>query len=310
MTSAQPDAQAPSEGAFKAGFAALLGRPNAGKSTLTNALLGSKLSIISSKPQTTRHSILGIVEGAGYQLCLLDTPGLLPKPADPLQHALRRAAKRAAHEDADVLVLLVEPQPPDAETVRELSALSRGAAPVILALNKIDLPVPPGRHDQVVAAYSEAVKPAAVVRLSALKKQGVEELKREIVARLPASPPFYEPGQLSDRWERFFASELIREQVFALYGDELPHATAVVVEQYREAEGRPDQVMATLYVERDGQKGILIGDKGRALHNLQARARSAIAAFVGRPVELDLWIKVRKNWRKDPKSLKEFGYLE
>ncbi len=295
---------------FKAGFVSLLGRPNAGKSTLTNALLGSKLSIVSSKPQTTRHAILTIVEGEGYQICLLDTPGLIQKPADPLQQALRKAAKRAAQDDADVVVLLVEPQMPDPESLAELGALNRGGVPVILALNKIDLPAPAGLHDRIVAAYSDAVKPAAVVRLSALKKQGVDELKRELLARLPESPPFYEPGQLSDRWERFFAAELIREQVFNLYGEEIPHATAVVIEQYRELEGRPDEVMATLYVERDGQKGILIGDKGRALHNLQARSEAAISSLVGRPVELELWIKVRKNWRKDPKSLKEFGYLE
>lgn len=296
-------------GGFRAGFAAVLGRPNAGKSTLVNALLGTKLSIVSSKPQTTRHNIVAIAEGEGYQLCLLDTPGLLDKPSDALQGVLRSAAKRAAREDADVLVLLIEPRLPEAGELEGLAALGRGGTPVILALNKVDLPEKAGQHERVIAAYSEAVKPAGVARISALKGLGVPELKRALVDRLPESPPLYDAGQLSDRWERFFAAELIREQVFNLYGEEVPHATAVVVEQYREEAGRPDRVAATLYVERDGQKGILIGEQGRSLKKLSARAEAAISAFVRRPVELELWIKVRKNWRKDPASLKEFGYL-
>lgn len=293
---------------FKAGFVVLLGRPNAGKSTLMNALLGSKLSIVSPQPQTTRHKILGILDREGSQVCFLDTPGVVPDPSDPLQHALRKTAAISAKEDPDILVLLVEPKKPDEKTVKELASLAKGPNPVILAINKVDLPSSEGAHDSVEKAYVEAVKPAAVVRISALKKQGLDRLLAEIDARLPHNPPFYEQGQLSDRWERFFASEIIREQLFSLYSEEIPHAVAVVIDQYQEGKQFGDLIRATLYVERDGQKGILLGKGGQALRRLKDRSMGALENFLGRQVELDLWIKVRKNWRKDPKSLAEFGY--
>jgi GTP-binding protein Era len=294
--------------AFKSGFVVLLGRPNAGKSTLMNALLGTKLSIVSPQPQTTRHKILGILDRPGSQVCFLDTPGLVPDPNDPLQQALRKTAAHSAKDDSDVLVLLVEPKKPDEKTVAELTAAARGRAPVILAVNKIDIAEALPHHDAVVKAYIEAAKPAAVVMISALKKQGLDKLLAEIDSRLPEGEPFYEQGQLSDRWERFFASELIREQLFAQFSEEIPHAVAVMIDQY--VEGKPDLVRATLYVERDGQKGILLGKGGLALRKLTDRSRAAIEGFVRRPVELDLWIKVRKNWRKDPRSLAEFGYVD
>lgn len=295
--------------AFKSGFVALLGRPNAGKSTLMNALLRTKLSIVSPKPQTTRHKVLGLLNGPGYQVCLLDTPGLIEEPRDCLQTALVRAGLSAARESPDLLLLVVEPAPPRESDLREFSSLGRLGPPLILALNKADLPAGPGGHEAVLSAYGQALKPAAALSLSALKGQGLAALLQEILRRLPESPPFYETDQLSDRWERFFAAELIREQVFALYAEEIPHAVAVVLEQFRETEGEPDLVRATLYVERDGQKGILIGRKGSALRRLLARSREALENFLGRPVDLDLWIKVRENWRKDPRALKEFGYL-
>ena len=294
---------------FKSGFAVLLGRPNAGKSTLLNALLQSKLSIVSPKPQTTRHRILGILDGENFQVCLVDTPGLIANPKDPLQNCLRRQAFGAAHEDPDVLVLLVEPKPPDEAELQELEGLKRPGAAMIVALNKTDVPAAAGLHDRVLKAYSDALKPAASLKLSALKNLGVRELLQEILKHLPPSPPFYEPGQLTDRFERFFAAELIREAVFDLYEEEIPHATAVVIERFREITGADDQISATLYVERDTQKGIIIGKGGQALRRLQAKSLKAIADFLGRPADLDIWVKVRKNWRKDPRSLKEFGYL-
>jgi GTP-binding protein Era len=291
----------------KAGFVALAGRPNAGKSTLLNALLKTRLSIVSSKPQTTRHRVLGILEGEGFQACLLDTPGLIDAPADPLQKALRVESSRALREDADLIVYLVDAAAADPSAVE--TPPRRPDCPLVLALNKCDLDLPPERLDALEAAFVAALKPEKVLRLSALKGAGVDELRAEILARLPANPPFYEQGQLSDRWERFFASEIVREQVFELFHDEIPHATAVVVETFREREGRPDEVHATLYVERDGQKGILIGKGGKDLRRLTERSQASLENFLGRKVELELWIKVRKNWRKDPRALKEFGYL-
>ena len=293
----------------KAGFVVLLGRPNAGKSTLLNALLKSKLSIVSPKPQTTRHRILGILDGDGFQACLVDTPGLIENPKDPLQNCLRRQAMGAAHEDPDVMVLVVEPAVPSEDLLRELAALNRGDKPFLLVLNKADLPCQPGAHDRVLRTYADALKPTASFKVSALKKEGVEDLLKRIVELLPVSPPFYEPGQLTDRYERFFASEIVREAVFDLYGEEIPHATAVVIERFREVPDGPDQISAVLYVERDTQKGIIIGKGGKALRKLQDQALQGIVDFLGRPADLEIWVKVRKNWRKDPRSLKEFGYL-
>ncbi len=291
----------------KAGFVALAGLPNVGKSTLMNALLKFKLSIVSHKPQTTRHRLLGILQGEDFQVCFLDTPGLIDAPADPLQKALRRESSRAIRDDADLVVYMVDAAEADPGTVE--STPVRTDTPVLLVLNKCDRVVAEARLQALEAAYSAALKPQKVLRISALKGAGVEELKAEILARLPENPAFYEKGHLSDRWERFFAAEIVREQVFSLYHDEIPHATAVVVDAFREIPGRPDEVFATLYVERDGQKGILIGKGGKDLHRLTERAQAALESFLDRPVQLEIWIKVRKDWRKDERSLQEFGYI-
>lgn len=292
----------------KAGFVALAGLPNVGKSTLLNALLKFKLSIVSPKPQTTRHKVMGILEGEDFQACFLDTPGLIAAPGDPLQKALRVESTRAIRDDADLVVYMIDAAEADPAKV-EGTPLREGT-PVLLALNKVDRVKDEAKLAALEAAYSAALKPAKVFRLSALKGDGVEALKAEIVARLPESPAFYDKGSLSDRWERFFASEIVREAVFELYHDEIPHATAVVVDAFREVPGKPDEVFATLFVERDGQKGILIGKGGQDLRRLTERAQARLEDFLGRKVHLEVWIKVRKDWRKDPGSLKEFGYTQ
>ena len=292
----------------KAGFVALAGLPNVGKSTLLNSLLKFKLSIVSPKPQTTRHKVMGILEGDDFQACFLDTPGWIDKPGDPLQKALRVESSRAVRDDADIVVYMVDSAEADPAKVEPHPV--REGTPVLLALNKIDRVPDPKKLDALEAAYAAALKPLKTFRLSALKGEGVEALKAEIVARLPESPAFYDKGQLSDRWERFFAAEIVREAVFELYHDEIPHATAVVVDAFREQQGKPDEVFATLYVERDGQKGILIGKGGQDLRRLVERAEARLRDFLGRKVELEVWIKVRKDWRKDPASLKEFGYTQ
>ena len=291
----------------KAGFVALAGRPNVGKSTLLNSLLKFKLSIVSHKPQTTRHRILGILEGPEFQACFLDTPGLIDEPSDHLQKSLRVESSRAIREDADLIVYMVDAVEANPEKVGDTHV--RPGKQILLVINKCDRDVAETKLAAIEKAYSAALNPDKVFRISALKGQGVEELKAEIISRLPESEAFYEKGQLSDRWERFFASEIVREQVFDLYHDEIPHAVAVVVETFREHEGgKPDDVFATLYVERDGQKGIIIGQAGKDLHRLTERSQAMLEAFLGRKVNLELWIKVRKDWRKDPRSLKEFGY--
>lgn len=293
---------------FRAGFAAIVGRPNVGKSTLLNALLGFKLSIVSPKPQTTRHRILGILNGENFQICFLDTPGLIEKPINGLQRALTVAAKSAAREDADVLVFVAEPGRPREEELRALEVLASRQVPVVLTVNKIDA-ASPEKIAAARAACEEVVKPVASLGVSALKGTGVGELRDRLLALLPESPPFYGTDQLSDRWERFFAEEVIREKIFELFQQEIPHACAVRVEEFRERKGSPDQVRAAIFVEKESQKGILIGRQGRAIGALTEASRRALADFLGRRVELELRVGVRAGWRKDPKALKDFGYL-
>ena len=292
---------------FKAGFVAILGRPNVGKSTLLNAFLKQKLSIVSPVPQTTRHKILGILNRNDCQVCFLDTPGLLDAAKDGLQQALIRTARIASRDDADVLLLVVEPKAPSPQDLEALSRLTRGPRPVLLAVNKADLANGVEGLRAATNAYSEALKPAETHVISAERKDGVDALLASIVSRMPESPPFYETDRVSDRWERFFAEEIIREKIFERYFEEVPHACAVMVEDYREAGSRPDRVSALIYVEREQQKGILVGSKGSAVRELTKAAAKALREFLGRPVELDLRVKVRPNWRRDPRSLREFG---
>lgn len=271
-----------------------------------NSLLKFKLSIVSPKPQTTRHKIMGILEGEDFQACFLDTPGLIDAPSDHLQKSLRVESTRAIRDDADLVVYMVDAVEANPEKIGD--TFVRPGTPVLLVINKCDRDVAETRLAALEKAYAAVLNPEKIFRVSALKNQGVEELKAAIIARLPESEAFYDKGQLSDRWERFFATEIVREQVFDLYHDEIPHAVAVVVETFRENQGRPDDVFATLYVERDGQKGIIIGKGGKDLNRLTERSQAMLEAFLGREVTLELWVKVRKDWRKDPRSLKEFGY--
>jgi len=299
--------EAPPAPTFRAGFVALIGRPNAGKSTLMNALLKFDLSIVSPKPQTTRHSILGILNGPGHQICFVDTPGLLDQSRDLLQDALMRTTRRVAREDADVRLLLVEPYVVPAAETERLAAILGKSGTLILAINKADLVSPRTKLDAVRAAYA-ALSPARSVVLSARSGEGVADLREAILALMPVSPPYYETDRLSDRWERFFVAEIIRAGLFEAYREEIPHACAVEIEEFKENPGKKDLIRAWIYVERSNQKGILLGPRGAALRELAKNRTLAIEKFLGRRVELDLWVKVRAGWRKDLRSLKEFGY--
>lgn len=296
----------PGTKAFRSGFVAIVGRPNAGKSTLLNSILKQKLSIVSPTPQTTRHKILGILNGAERQVCFLDTPGLLDAAKDGLQAALIRTARIASRDDCDVLVLVVEPHPPAAAELAALGSLARGARPVLLAVNKADTVSDKAALKAWAQAYADALKPAEVHVVSALRRDGVDHLLASVVARLPESPPYYATDQVSDRWERFFAEEVIRERIFELYYQEVPHACAVQVEEFKE--GGPDRISAIIYVEREPQKGILIGPKGAAIRELTKASEKALREFLGRGVALELRVKVKPNWRKDAHALKQFGY--
>jgi GTP-binding protein Era len=288
-------------GPHRSGFIALVGRPNAGKSALLNALLGQKLSIVSSRPQTTRHRILGILDGEDTQACFLDTPGWLEKADDPLQGNLIKMTRAAARDDADILLLVVEPSVPRSEDVEGFRRFASLGKPLILAVNKTDLP---GAKADAAAASYDSLSPVAVHKVSALKGSGVGELRSRILGLLPESPPYYEKGQASDRWERFFVTEMVREALFELYREEVPHACAVEIEQFKERPALKDSIHVVVYVERPTQKGILIGAHGKAIRQLTEESLRRIEAFLGRKVELELWIKVRKDWRRDSAALK------
>jgi GTP-binding protein Era len=297
-------------GGFKAGYAAIVGRPNAGKSTLLNALLGQKLSIVSPKPQTTRHRIVGILTGEGYQAVFLDTPGVID-PKYLLQEMMMKTVQSALR-DADVVLRMVDASAgPDPEAdAAEDQAASRFRVPQILVLNKADVATPARLGAIAARTAALAPPPAKTVVISALNRSGLDELTGAIVALLPEHPPYYPDDSVSDRDERFFVSEIIREKVFECYREEIPYSTTVRILAFEEKEGRKDRIEAEIAVERESQKGILIGVKGAALKKVGELARKDIEELLGRPVFLELRVKVREKWRDDAVWLKRLGYDE
>ena len=291
---------------FRCGYVALMGRPNVGKSTLLNRLVGEKLAITSPKPQTTRHRLLGILHLAGAQLVFLDTPGLLD-PKGLLNESLVKAAL-AALADADVAVWLVEPRPPDFQDRTVLPRVRALKCPIIIAINKIDLVNKP-QLLPLIAAYHDLFPKSPVVPLAALLGDGLPTLVTEIVQLLPASPPLFPEEQITDQTERFLVAEIIRERLFHHTGEEIPYAVAVAVEEFDERQ-RPDliRIRAVIYVEKDSQKGIVIGKGGRLLKRVGQEAREEAERLLQAKVYLDLWVKVWKNWRRDPRALRQFGY--
>ncbi len=297
---------------FRAAYIAIIGRPNVGKSTLVNRLLGQKFCIVSPRPQTTWHRILGIKNLPRAQLLFLDTPGM--HRSDAVFHqSLIRAAQRAV-ADADIVLWLIDasrPEDPDDDLIlEELPDRKTTRAPVILALNKVDLVEKP-RLLPLIDRWRDAYPFAEIVPISAAEGDNVDRLESLLIRYAPVGPPFYPPEELSDRPERFFIAEILREQVFALVHHELPYAVAVQVESVKSREGRDlTDVEATIYVEKEAQKGILIGAGGRMLKRIGERARPGIEELLGTRVFLRLWVKVEERWRKDVAALRRFGYLE
>ena len=287
---------------FRSGYVALLGRPNVGKSTLLNAFLGRKISIVTHKAQTTRHRILGILTGPRSQIVFVDTPGVL-KPRYRLHDSMMREVTRAA-ADADVAVLVVaatsrKPDPASLELMRGRRA--------ILAINKIDIT---GQRMvlPLAAEYMELFAFDAVVPLSARSGQNVELLRQEIEARLPPGPRYFDDDVVSDHPERFFVAEIIREKLFERFRDEVPYATTVQVSRYETREDSKDLIEAEIVVERPTQKGILIGAGGQALKSVAVAARKDVEAFLARPVYLKLFVKVRSDWRNRERLLRSYGH--
>ncbi len=293
---------------FRAGYVAILGRPNVGKSTLLNRLLDHKLSIVAPAPQTTRQRVLGILSRPACQMVFLDTPGIL-EPRYELQRRMLDQALAAAG-DADLLVVMVEARDPlrdrEIELVRDLLAQA-GERPLFIVLNKIDR-IAKLKLLPLISQIAALGTFAAILPLSALKGDGVDRLEAALADHLPVGPPFYPPDMLSDRPERFFVAELVREKVFRRYRDEVPYATAIRIAEFAEEPARKKVfIKAEILVERDTQKAILIGAGGQALREVGREARLDIEALLGRPVFLELEVRVARDWRKDPRLLAELG---
>lgn len=288
---------------MKVGFVNIFGKPNAGKSTLLNALLGEKLAIVSPKVQTTRHRIKGILSEPGYQVIISDTPGII-EPKYKLHERMMQAVKSAL-EDADLAILLVDIWDSWEESDAIFSAL-RLKVPALLVLNKID-----GASEQKITearAYFEG-KPYVkeMIAVSALKKAGLAEMLQTILRFLPEGEPFFDEDNLTDLPTRFFVGELIREQIYQLYQDEIPYHAAVLVQEFKE-KSTLVKIMADIIVHRDTQKGIILGEKGKMIRELGTRARQEIEKFLGQKVFLELYVKVRPKWRDNDLYLKEYGY--
>jgi len=292
---------------YRSGVVAIIGPPNAGKSTLLNQLLRQKIAIVTPKPQTTRNRIMGIVTGPGFQMILLDTPGL---------HAAREAMNRqmvrvalASLAEADAVLFLADSADMPAGKLEQRAEEFQGylatvTCPVVLALNKMDL-LPPEQLLPVIDWYQSLHPFAAIVPISALKGAGVETVLAELVRHLPEGPQYYPDDIPTDATERFIAAEIIREKIFLLTRDEIPYSTAVVIDTF--AEGDPVVIQATILVERDSQKGILVGQKGKMLAAIRKNATVDLEQMLGCRVRLHLWIKVSKNWTGNTNMLRELG---
>jgi len=288
----------------KAGFVNIIGNPNVGKSTLMNAFVGEKLSIITSKAQTTRHRILGIVNGENFQMVLSDTPGII-KPAYELQASMMDFVKSAL-DDADVLIYMVEIGEKDLKDEAFFKKITNSKIPVLLLLNKIDN----SNQEQLEAQaelWQQKVPNAEFYPISALNGFNVKNVFDRIIELLPKSPPFYPKDQLTDKPERFFVNEAIREKILLHYKKEIPYAVEVDTEAFFESDDII-RIRSVIMVERETQKGIIIGHKGSALKRVGMEARKDLEKFFGKQIHIELYVKVNKNWRSNQNQLKRFGY--
>ncbi len=288
----------------KAGFVNIIGNPNVGKSTLMNAFVGERLSIITSKAQTTRHRILGIVNGEDFQVILSDTPGII-KPAYALQESMMDFVS-SAFEDADVLLYMVEIGERELKDEAFFSKIKHSKIPVLVLLNKIDK-ANEELLSEALKHWQNKVPNAEIFAIAALENFGVKEVFNRIIELLPESPPFYPKDQLTDKPERFFVNEIIREKILLHYKKEIPYSVEVETEEFFEEE-KIIRIRSVIFVERETQKGIIIGHKGKAIKRVGVEARQDLEKFFGKQVHLALVVKVNKNWRNNDRQLKRFGY--
>ncbi|HSR19249.1 MAG TPA: GTPase Era [Ignavibacteriaceae bacterium] len=295
----------------KSGYAAIIGLPNSGKSTLLNTLLGQKLSIVTNKPQTTRKKILGILSDPEYQVIFLDTPGII-KPGYLLQEKMMEAVNSAV-KDTDVILLIIDlAADPDAEKSLNneiISRIKKSRRPLILLLNKIDL-LEQNRIKTILIKLEASKQFNKIVPISASKGINIGEVLNSLILNLPEHPKYYPDDIIAEETERFFVSEIIREKIFEQYQEEIPYSTEVSVVEFKEREEKKNYISAEIIVEKESQKGIIIGKSGSAVKKLGEAARQSIEEFLQHPVFLELRVKVRNKWRSDEKSLKDFGYSQ
>ena len=290
----------------KSGFVNIIGNPNVGKSTLMNALVGERLSIITSKAQTTRHRIMGIVNGDDFQIVYSDTPGIL-KPSYKLQESMMQFVQGALR-DADILLYVTDVTEKPESRNEVVDKIARSEIKTILVINKIDLTTPE-ELNRLVETWRQILPKAEIVPVSAKQNFNIGGLFDRILAALPEGDPYYPKDTLTDKTLRFFASEIIREKIFLNYEKEIPYSTEIVIDEYKE-EPSIDRISAVIYVTRESQKGIIIGHKGSMLKRVGTQAREEMERFLGKKVFLQLFVKVNPDWRNDDRQLRRFGYSE
>ncbi len=290
----------------KSGFVNIIGNPNVGKSTFLNAVVGEELAITTPKAQTTRHRILGIVNGDDYQVIFSDTPGII-KPAYELQESMMDFVKQS-FEDADILLYMVEAGENDLKNEAFFQKINQAKVPVLLLINKVDT-TNQEELEQMIQHWNEKVPNAEIYPISALHRFGIDKVFQRILELLPESPPYFGKDQLTDKTERFIVNEKIREKILKHYKKEIPYSVEVETEEFKE-EGDRIKIRSIIYVERDSQKGIIIGHKGAGLKRIGTEARKDLEKFFGKKIYLELYVKVNKDWRKKAEQLRRFGYKE
>ena len=288
----------------RSGFVNIIGNPNVGKSTLMNALVGERLSIITSKAQTTRHRIMGIVDGDDFQIVYSDTPGIL-KPAYKLQETMMSFV-RGAVDDADVILYVTDTVEQSDRSDEIVGRIVRSGIPAVVVINKIDLTTPEAL-EAIVDRWHAKMPDAEIVPVSAKERFNMKGLLEAVLRRLPEGEPFYPKDTLTDRPMRFFASEIIREKIMLNYDKEIPYCCQIEIDTYKEAPAI-DRISATIYVARNSQKGIVIGHKGEKLKRVGRAAREDLERFLGKKVFLQLFVKVQEGWRDNERQLQRFGY--
>jgi len=290
----------------KSGYVSIVGNPNVGKSTLVNALIGKDLSITTPKAQTTRHRILGLINGENYQLVLSDTPGII-QPAYEMQNSMMDFVKESL-VDADVLLYMISIEEKQIKDEALVARIKKSKIPLFVLINKIDTSSQ-AELEVAVQEWSTVFPNAKVIPIAALTGFFIPELLQMLIELLPESPPYFPKDQLSDKPERFFVNESIRKSILENYDKEIPYAVEVVTEYFKEEE-KIIRIRAVILVERETQKGIIIGHKGEKLKKVGIGARKALTSFFGKKIHIELFVKVQKNWRSNPQQLKRFGYKQ